>query len=118
MVRRWLAGIGFGARLTGSQALLMWLVFVSRLMPFVSFDMVSYAAGLSALTFWRFAVATFAGILPASFLLAHLGGEIASQRPAGALWLVAGLGLVTGLPLVLAAWRSCQSGRQGRMGRD
>ncbi len=105
-VRHWLAGSALGGRFTGSQALLMWLVFVSRLMPFVSFDMVSYAAGLSALSFWRFAVATFAGILPASFLLAHLGGEMVSGRPAGALWLVVGLGLITGLPLAIAALRA------------
>ncbi len=95
-------------RMLGSQGLLMWLVFVSRLMPFVSFDLISYAAGLSPLGFWRFALATLAGILPASFLLAHLGGEM--MRAGGTssswltLWLVLGLGLVTGLPLLRALW--------------
>ena len=102
-IRRWLGASA--DRLTGSQNVLMWLVFVSRLMPFVSFDMVSYAAGLSALTFARFAIATLAGILPASFLLAHLGGELAGGQPGYAVWLVAGLGLVTGLPLLVAFWR-------------
>ena len=48
--------------LVGSQSALMWTVFVSRLLPFISFDIVSYAAGLSSLPFWRFALATFAGI--------------------------------------------------------
>jgi len=103
VVQRWLGA--HADRLTGSQALLMWLVFVSRLMPFVSFDMVSYAAGLSTLSFARFAIATLAGILPASFLLAHLGGELAGGQPGYALWLVAGLGLISGLPLLLMAWR-------------
>lgn len=55
----------------GSQNALMGLVFVSRLLPFVSFDVISYAAGLTVLSAWRFALATLAGIVPASLLLAH-----------------------------------------------
>jgi uncharacterized membrane protein YdjX (TVP38/TMEM64 family) len=41
----------------------MTIVFVSRLLPFISFDIVSYAAGLTRLAMWRFAVATLAGIV-------------------------------------------------------
>lgn len=63
------------AGLLGSQNALTATVLASRLMPFVSFDMISYAAGLSRLHAWRFALATLAGIIPASFLLAHFGGE-------------------------------------------
>ena len=111
-VRRWFGDRLSQMRLNGSQWVLMWLVFVSRLMPFVSFDLVSYAAGLSPLTFWRFAVATFAGILPASFLLAHLGGEMVEGQAGRTLWLVLGLGLVTGLPVVWGAFRRPDAGPQ------
>ncbi len=103
-------------RLIGSQWLLMWLVFVSRLMPFVSFDLISYAAGLSPLAFWRFALATLAGILPASFVLAHLGGELARGRAGAALWLALGLGLATGLPLIWGALRGRGVAAKGREG--
>ncbi|PKP75321.1 MAG: hypothetical protein CVT84_03875 [Alphaproteobacteria bacterium HGW-Alphaproteobacteria-6] len=103
----------FGARvdagLLGSQAALTTTVFASRLMPFVSFDMISYAAGLSRLHAWRFALATLAGIVPASFLLAHVGGQAASGDIGRASWAVLGLGLVTGLPLLWVAIR-----REGR----
>ena len=76
-VRRWIGGrLSLGKM--GSQNVLMGAVFVSRLLPFVSFDAVSYAAGLTALTTWRFALATLAGLVPASFLLAHFGGEMGS----------------------------------------
>ena len=99
----------FGARvdagLLGSQNVLTGTVFASRLMPFVSFDMISYAAGLSSLQAWRFALATLAGILPASFLLAHVGIEAASGDMSRATWAVLGLGLVTGLPLLWIATR-------------
>lgn len=91
--------------LLGSQGALMVTVFASRLMPFVSFDMISYAAGLSVLHAWRFALATLAGIAPASFVLAHFGGVAVSGELGGATWAVLGLGLVTGLPLLWVALR-------------
>ena len=93
------------AGLLGSQTALMATVFASRLMPFVSFDMISYAAGLSRLHAWLFAVATLAGIVPASFLLAHFGGEAVSGDLRRAIWAVLGLGLITGLPLLWIATR-------------
>lgn len=51
---------------------------LSRLIPFVSFDIISYAAGLTVISYWRFALATFIGIIPSSFLLAHFGRELAT----------------------------------------
>jgi uncharacterized membrane protein YdjX (TVP38/TMEM64 family) len=93
------------AGLLGSQDALTLTVFASRLMPFVSFDMISYAAGLSRLHVWRFALATLAGIIPASFLLAHFGGETVSGELGRATWAVLGLGLVTGLPMLWLATR-------------
>ena len=74
-------------------------------MPFVSFDMISYAAGLSRLQTELFALATLAGIVPASFVLAHFGGEAVSGDLSRATWAVLGLGLVTGLPLLWMATR-------------
>ncbi|KAB2886045.1 MAG: TVP38/TMEM64 family protein [Albidovulum sp.] len=111
-VLRRVFGTSVDAGLLGSQTALTATVFASRLMPFVSFDMISYAAGLSRLHAWRFALATLAGIIPASFLLAHFGGEAASGDVGRATWAVFGLGLVTGLPLVWVALRG--KGRQAK----
>ncbi len=83
----------------------MWMVFVSRLMPFVSFDLISYAAGLSVLKPWRFALATLAGIIPASFLLAHFGVQAVAAESGVGKWIVLALGLGTGLPVLWAALR-------------
>lgn len=111
-VLRRMFGNRVDAGLLGSQNALTATVFASRLMPFVSFDMISYAAGLSRLHLWRFALATLAGIIPASFLLAHFGGEAVSGDPGGMTWAVLGLGLVTGLPLIWAAIRGgAENGR-------
>ncbi len=97
---------GSSVRLLGSQNTLMAIVFVSRLLPFISFDVVSYAAGLTALKFWRFAVATLAGIVPASFLLAHFGAEMASANERRIAIAALALGLVTGIPIVVQIVRS------------
>ncbi|HCE23521.1 MAG TPA: hypothetical protein DF282_13560, partial [Hyphomonas sp.] len=75
----------------GSQNALTFTVFISRLLPFVSFDIVSYAAGLSRLHFWRFGLATLAGIIPASFVLAHFGNEAVSGDTSRAAWAAIGL---------------------------
>jgi len=84
----------------GSQNTLMTLVFVSRLMPFLSFDLISYGAGLTTITFWRFALATFFGLLPASFLLAHFGGKMIEADIQQLSLIILLLGLVVGLPLI------------------
>jgi uncharacterized membrane protein YdjX (TVP38/TMEM64 family) len=77
-VRKWSRAEGIMSYLAEekSQFWLMIMVFVSRLLPFVSFDAVSYAAGLTPLAFWRFAVATLLGIMPVSFLLTFAGEEL------------------------------------------
>ncbi len=79
VTRKWL-GNEYGKGLTGSQNMLMVIICISRLLPFISFDMISYAAGVTSLSYWRFAIATLAGIVPASFLLAHFGSELASAE--------------------------------------
>lgn len=92
----------------GSQNVLMGIVFATRLMPFLSFDLISYGAGLTPLKFWRFAVATLLGIAPASFILVHFGSTVASADAQRVGVAVLALGLITIVPLaikVLLDWR-------------
>lgn len=51
-------------------------ILVARLLPFVSFDVVSYAAGLTPMRFSRFLIATGIGQLPASLLYSWLGQSV------------------------------------------
>jgi len=48
-------------------------IFIARLVPVVSFDLVSYAAGLTNVGFWHFFWATGLGQLPATLLYSYLG---------------------------------------------
>lgn len=106
---RWLGGETlkrwFGERLSmgllGSQNALTGIVLVSRLLPFISFDIVSYAAGLTLLSTWRFAIATLIGIVPASFLLAHFGGEMATGESERIMLSVLALGAITLIPVAV-----------------
>ena len=117
VLHRW-----FGDRLTtgwlGSQNALTAIVLVSRLLPFISFDLISYAAGLSVIAFWRFALATLAGIVPASFLLAHFGDEMATGELKRIMISVLALGLITALPVALhlvRRWRGKRSKQHGKV---
>ena len=76
------------------------MVFLSRLIPFVSFDLVSYGAGLTAMSPWKFGVATFLGMLPLTFLYTAYGSVILANCIVT--W-VGGLGMVP-LFFLLPRW--------------
>lgn len=111
-VHRW-----FGERLSmgliGSQNALMGIVFVTRLLPFLSFDIVSYFAGLTVLSFWRFSLATFVGTAPASFLLAHFGKEMGTGDADRILIAVIALGSLTLVPIGIKLFRDWRKRRNG-----
>ncbi|MDP9480732.1 MAG: TVP38/TMEM64 family protein [Actinomycetota bacterium] len=50
------------------------IVFVLRLIPLISFDAISYAAGLTGISFGRFFAATALGMAPGTFVFVYLGG--------------------------------------------
>ncbi len=51
-------------------------VFLARLIPVVSFDVISYASGLTAMGFWEFFIATGLGQLPATLVYSYLGESL------------------------------------------
>ena len=105
--------------LIGSQNTLMGVVFVTRLLPFLSFDIVSYFAGLTVLSFWRFSLATLAGIAPSSFLLAHFGMELGTGEPDRILLSVIALGGLTLVPIGIKLFLDWRKGRDNdRAGRS
>lgn len=61
----------FSAR--GSQRFLFVAVLLTRLIPLFSFALISYAAGVTAIQLWRYALATALGMLPMTFVFAGLG---------------------------------------------
>lgn len=55
-------------------------ILICRLLPFVSFDIVSYAAGLTPIKFWDFFLATGLGQLPATIVYSYLGNLAGSTK--------------------------------------
>lgn len=51
-------------------------ILVCRLLPFVSFDLVSYFAGLTSMTLVSFLIATGLGQLPATIIYSYVGGML------------------------------------------
>lgn len=56
-----------------SDMLLIKVVFLARLIPAVSFDMVSYGSGLTKMSWTKFAMATFVGMLPLTLVYVSFG---------------------------------------------
>lgn len=51
-------------------------ILIARLLPFMSFDLVSYAAGLTSMKFIPFIIATGIGQLPATIVYSYVGGML------------------------------------------
>lgn len=81
---------------------LMLAIGISRLIPFISFDIVSYAAGLTSIGYLRFALATLFGITPASYLLAHFGSEMINNDLPNMIITILLLGGITVIPLLIS----------------
>lgn len=88
-----------------SQRALVLTVIAARLIPFVSFDAVSYAAGLTKLSLFNFSVATVFGLIPMSFFLAHIGDQWVEAEGNELMSWVLVAGAVTLLPAAGYAWK-------------
>lgn len=83
-----LFGRDFVAKLTGKGALQSVdrffvshgakSIFIARLLPFVPFDPISYAAGLTGMSFLSFFLATGLGQLPATIIYSYAGSTMLS----------------------------------------
>lgn len=82
----------------------VWAVLVARLLPFVPFDPISYAAGLTSTTRGRFLGANLSGQVPATFIYSTLGSQLEDGRlPPAALAL---LGFLAAAALGAAVWQA------------
>ena len=59
----------------------LWIVFLLRLNPFTSSDLVSYAAGLTRIPIWKVMTGTFAGMAPLCFVQSYFSQEIFTAFP-------------------------------------
>jgi uncharacterized membrane protein YdjX (TVP38/TMEM64 family) len=59
-----------------SDKLLTKIVFFSRLLPFISFDVISYGAGLTKMSLKKFIMATFLGMIPLTFVYNYSGSVV------------------------------------------
>ncbi len=72
-------------------------VLIARLVPIISFDAISYGAGLTRIRFIAFAVATGIGQLPATLLYSYLG-----ERATGSIKLLFwGFGIVIAVSIII-----------------
>ncbi len=83
-------------------------ILICRLLPFVSFDLVSYAAGLTSMSFPSFFIATGIGQLPATIVYSYVGGMLTK----GAKLLVSALMILFALSALIFMLRRIYMDRQ------
>ena len=83
-------------------------ILVARLLPFISFDIVSYAAGLTSMDFLGFFVATGVGQMPACIVYSYVGGMLTG----GAKKMFIGLMCLFALAIVVALVRQVYNANQ------
>ncbi len=81
-----------------------WVLLAARLVPVISFDLISYVAGLSGMRYPRFLLATAVGMLPGTLAWTALGHDLLLAREAtwrlGLVALLAAAGLLAGRWLI------------------
>ena len=85
-------------------------VLIARLLPFISFDIVSYAAGLTSMKAGAFLLATGLGQLPATVIYSYVGGMLTG----GAQLMVTALLILFALTVLIALLRQMYMARQNR----
>ena len=87
-------------------------ILVCRLLPFVSFDLVSYGAGLTSMSFGSFFLATGIGQLPATIVYSYVGGMLTG----GAKLFVTGLMILFALSAFIVMARKIYVEKQRQKG--
>lgn len=77
---------------------LTWFIFLTRLLPVLPFDLISYAAGIAGLSFPAYACATLLGMIPSTFFLTYLGSTFMVNKFFSIPLLIVFLILLIGLP--------------------
>lgn len=83
-------------------------ILIARLLPFMSFDLVSYAAGLTSMTLVPFLIATGIGQLPATIIYSYVGGMLTG----GVQLLVTGLLILFALSIFIVLIRNVYKSRE------
>ncbi|WP_410471381.1 TVP38/TMEM64 family protein [Finegoldia magna] len=87
-------------------------ILICRLLPFVSFDFVSYGAGLTNMGFWPFFIATGIGQLPATIVYSYVGGTLTG----GAQKLFLGLLTLFALSIMIGIAKKVYNDKQKKKG--
>ena len=85
-------------------------ILIARLLPFISFDIVSYAAGLTSMNFLGFFIATGIGQLPATIVYSYVGGMLTG----GAKLFVTGLLILFALSALIILLRQIYKNRKDK----
>ncbi len=82
---------------TASSKKMAWIIFTTRLLPFLPFDIISYASGITSIKFRHYFIATLTGMIPMTIIFAKTGNMLTK----GAIWPYIGTGIILILTIAL-----------------
>lgn len=80
------------------EVYLGWLIFLTRLLPVLSFDLISYAAGITGVSLSIYSIATLLGMIPSTVFLTYMGAAFQLGKLLGTALLAIFVILLVGLP--------------------
>jgi len=87
-----------------SEGLLTKIIFFSRLLPLISFDVVSYGAGLTRMSLRNFALATLLGSIPMTFIYHSFGSVLKVSITTGLILGLVIVAILFALPYLADRW--------------
>ena len=83
-------------------------ILICRLLPFISFDYISYGAGLTSMGFMSFIIATGIGQLPATLIYSYVGGMLTG----GVQMFVTGLLILFAISILIIALKKVSNDKK------
>ncbi len=86
------------------ENVLGWFIFLTRLLPIFSFDLISYAAGVARLSVPIYVAATLFGMIPSTFFLTFLGDSFEFNLMGALGFSIAAVVVLILLPVAIRRW--------------
>lgn len=81
------------------ETYLGWVIMMTHMIPIMPYELISYGAGISGLSFPLFSIAALLGIIPCTLMLTHMGAALTLN-----LWLAGAIALIFITVVATLAW--------------
>jgi uncharacterized membrane protein YdjX (TVP38/TMEM64 family) len=81
------------------ETYLGWVIMITHMIPIMPYELISYGAGISRLSFSLFSITALLGIIPCTLMLTHMGAALTLN-----LWVAGAIALTIVTVVAVLAW--------------